>query len=108
MHQPRFSTAIQRTTLVLLQVCLFGILALAASKDLPMATNVTATTSGQSTLITVSGTAPLSYAVSHPDARTIFIELPGVDTSRLARNYRLATPLVEEVSIERGHKTGLR
>jgi type IV pilus assembly protein PilQ len=108
LHQSRFSTAVKRTTLVLLQVCLFAMLALAAPKDLPMATNVTATTSGQSTLITVSGTAPLSYAVSHPDARTIFVELPGVDTSRLAQHYKLATSLVEEVSIERGRKTGLR
>jgi type IV pilus assembly protein PilQ len=108
LHQPRFSTAIRRTTLVLLQVCLFGVLAVAAPKEQLTITNITATTSGQSTLITVSGTAPLPYSVLRPDARTIFVELPGVDTSRLAQSYKLSTPLVEEVSVERGRKAGLR
>src|SRR2546425_100647 len=68
MHQPRFSTAIQRTTLVLLQVCLFGILALAAPKQLPVATNVTATKSGQSTLTIVSGTAQQPFLAARPTA----------------------------------------
>lgn len=108
LHQPRFSTVIRRTTLVLLQVCLFGVLAVAAPKEQPTITNITATTSGQSTLITVSGTAPLPYSVLRPDARTIFVELPGVDTSRLGQNYKLSTPLVEDVSVERGRKAGLR
>src|SRR6266699_6993873 len=44
LQQPRFSRTIQRTTLVLRQVCLYGTLALAAPKDLPVATNITATT----------------------------------------------------------------
>ncbi len=43
LQQPRFSRTIQRTTLVLLQVCLYGTLALAVPKDLPVATNITAT-----------------------------------------------------------------
>src|SRR2546425_3992217 len=68
MHQPRFSTAIQRTTLVLLQVCLFGILALAAPKQLPVATNVTATKSGQSTLTIVSGTRQQRFLAARPTA----------------------------------------
>jgi type IV pilus assembly protein PilQ len=108
LHQPRIPTLIQRAMLVLLSVCLYGTLALAAPAKVPTVTNVTATTSGQSTLITVSGTSPLSFAVSRPDARTIFVELPGVDTSRLAQSYKLSTPLVEAVSIERGRKVGLR
>lgn len=108
LHQPRISTVIQRTTLVLLQVCLSGMLALAAPKEVPTITNLTATTSGQSTLITVSGTSPLPFSVSRPDARTIFVELPGVDTSRLTQNYNLSTPLVAAVSVERGRKVGLR
>jgi type IV pilus assembly protein PilQ len=108
LHQPRFSTAIKRTTLVLLQVCLFGVLALAAPKEVPTIKNITATTSGQSTLITVSGTAPLTYSVSRPDAYTILVELPGVDLSRLNQVLNLSTPLVESVSVERGRKAALR
>ncbi len=50
LHQPRFSTAIRRTSLVLLQVCLFGVLAVATPKEpskivgsLPSETTSTAT-----------------------------------------------------------------
>lgn len=108
LHQPRISTVIKRTTLVLLQVCLFGMLALAAPRQMPSITNVTATTSGQSTLITVSGTSPLPYSVSRPDGRTIFVELPGVDMSRISPTAQVSTALVESVNVERGRKTGLR
>jgi type IV pilus assembly protein PilQ len=108
LHQPRISTVIKRTTLVLLQVCLFGMLALAAPRQVPSITHVTATTSGQSTLITVSGTSPLPFSVSRPDARTIVVELPGVDMSRVAQTARLSTALVESVDVQRGRKAGLR
>jgi len=81
---------------------------LAAPKQAPTITNVTATTSGQTTLITVSGTSPLPFAVSRPDAHTILVDLPGVDVSRLVKNYNLSTALVESVSFERGRKTVLR
>src|SRR6267142_1270612 len=108
LHQPRYLTAIKRTTLVLFLVLLFGTLGLAATNNAPVATSLTATTSGPSTLITVSGTAPMPFSVSRPDGHTIFVELPGVDTSRLAPTYKLSTPLVEGVSIERGRRSGLR
>ncbi|HXD31820.1 MAG TPA: type IV pilus secretin PilQ [Pyrinomonadaceae bacterium] len=108
LHQPRISTVIKRTTLVLLSVCLFGMMALAAPRQAPAITNVTATTSGQSTLITVSGTSPLPFSVSRPDARTIVVELPGVDMSRVSQNVRLTSPLVDSVTVDRGRKAGLR
>jgi type IV pilus assembly protein PilQ len=82
--------------------------ALAAPKQVPSITHIAATTSGQSTLITVSGTTPLPFSVSRPDARTILVELPGVDTSRLSPTAKLSTPLVESVSVEKGRKAGLR
>ncbi|MCU1263843.1 MAG: Type pilus secretin PilQ/competence protein [Acidobacteria bacterium] len=50
LHQPRFSTAIRRTTLVLLQVCLYGVLAVATPKEPPTITNPA---SRQATLVTV-------------------------------------------------------
>lgn len=108
LHQPRISTVIKRTTLVLLQVCLFGMTALAAPRQAPSITNVTATTSGQSTLITVSGTSPLPFSVSRPDARTIVVELPGVDVSRVSQAAKFSTPLVDSVTVERGRKAALR
>jgi len=83
-------------------------MALAAPRQAPAITNVTATTSGQSTLITVSGTSPLPFSVSRPDARTIVVELPGVDMSRVSQNVRLTSPLVDSVTVDRGRKAGLR
>lgn len=54
LHQPRLSTAIGRTTLVLLQVCLYGVLAVAMPKELPTIAATTATTSGHATSVTGS------------------------------------------------------
>lgn len=48
-YQPRLSTAIQRTTLVLLQVCLLGTLAVAVAQEPLTATNAAATMSSQAT-----------------------------------------------------------
>jgi len=106
LHQP-LSKLLKRTTLVLLLVSLCSLVAFASPAQTAI-TSVTATTSGQSTLITVSGTSPLPYSVSRPDARTIFVELPGVDMTRIAQNNKMSTSLVEAVSVERGRKSGLR
>jgi len=100
LHQPRISKLLKRTTLVLLLVSLCSLVALASPAQTTAITSVTATTSGQSTLITVSGTSPLPYSVSRPDARTIFVELPGVDMTRITQNNKMATSLVEAVSVE--------
>src|ERR1700687_1777159 len=58
LHQPRYSTAIQRATLVLFLVLLSTTL-VAAANNVPLAGGVTATTAGPSTLITVAGTTPV-------------------------------------------------
>jgi type IV pilus assembly protein PilQ len=93
-----------RVTLVLLIVCSLSLVALAAGNSAPVATNVSATTSGAQTLITISGTAPMAYSVKRPDARTIVVELPGVDASRLSATYAVTSQLVEKVTVERETK----
>jgi len=92
----------RRGALVLLFVCSLYISALAGTNVTPFATNVSAATSGVSTFITISGTAPMAYKVSRPDTATLLIDLPGVDTTRLAETYTLGTPLVADVQVERG------
>ncbi|HKR02155.1 MAG TPA: secretin N-terminal domain-containing protein, partial [Pyrinomonadaceae bacterium] len=91
----------RRGALVLLLVCTLSVLAFASTKNLPVATSVSAYTSGSSTLITIYGTAPMAYSVSRPDARTVVVNLPGVDASRLADSYRVTSPLVSNVIVER-------
>jgi type IV pilus assembly protein PilQ len=91
----------RRGALVLLLVCSLSALAPASTKNAPVATNVSAYTSGSSTLITIYGTAPMAYSVSRPDTRTVMVNLPGVDASRLLDSYRVASPLVSGVLIER-------
>ncbi len=91
----------RRGALVLLLVCTLSVLAFAGTKNQPVATSVSAYTSGTSTLITIYGTAPMAYSVSRPDARTIMVNLPGVDASRLANSYTITSPLVSSVIFER-------
>jgi type IV pilus assembly protein PilQ len=90
-----------RGALVLLLVCTLSWPALAGAKGQPVATSVSAYTSGSSTLITIYGTAPMAYSVSRPDARTIMLNLPGTDASRLADSYSVRSPLVATVIVER-------
>lgn len=91
----------RRGALVLLLVCTLSVLAFAGTKTAPVATSVSAYTSGSSTLITIYGTAPMAYSVSRPDARTIMVNLPGVDASRLSNSYAVTSPLVSSVIFER-------
>jgi type II secretory pathway component GspD/PulD (secretin) len=93
----------RRGALVLSLVCSLFVSAWAGagSSIAPVATAVSATISGASTLITINGTAPMAYTVLRPDARTILIELPGVDATRLARTYTITSPLVASVTFER-------
>jgi type IV pilus assembly protein PilQ len=91
----------RRGALVLLLVCTLSVLALAGTKNQPVATSVSAYTSGSSTLITIYGTAPMAYSVSRPDMLTVMVNLPGVDASRLANSYSVTSPLVSGVVVER-------
>jgi hypothetical protein len=65
LHQPRYSTAIQRATLVLFLVLLSTTL-VAADNHVPGAAGVTATTAGPSTLVTVAGTTPSDQQPANP------------------------------------------
>lgn len=100
--------AIKRGALVLLLVCSLYALASAGPNLVPMATGVSATTSGASTFITISGTAPMAYTVSRPDVRTILVDLPGVDATRLAQSYTMGTPLVSGVMVERENRPNMK
>lgn len=72
----------------------------------PSVTEVTATSAGEETRIRIRGTAPLAYSVSHPDARTILIDLLDVNAAELQRYYSLSSPLVEGVIVERESGAG--
>ena len=100
MFQHLFGVTL-RGALVLLLVCTLSWPIFAGTKSQPVATSVSAYTSGSSTLITIYGTAPMAYSVSRPDARTIMLNLPGTDASRLADSYSVRSPLVETVVVER-------
>jgi type IV pilus assembly protein PilQ len=100
--------AIKRGALVLFFVCSLSVLALAKPSLSPMATGVSATTSGASTFITISATAPMAYTVSRPDPRTLLLDLPGVDATRLAESYSLGTPLVTGLMVERENRPNVK
>jgi type IV pilus assembly protein PilQ len=105
MFQHSFAITRRGALVLLLLVCLLPLHAFAGTKNAPVATSVSAYTSGSSTLITIYGTAPMAYSVSRPDARTIMVNLPSVDASRLANNYTVTSPLVSGVVIERELRT---
>jgi type IV pilus assembly protein PilQ len=96
--QEKLYGATKRGALVLWLVCSFSVFALASA---PVATGISTFVSGPTTRITIHGTAPMAYSVRRPDALTILIDLPGVDASRLSREYNFASPLVSGVALER-------
>jgi type IV pilus assembly protein PilQ len=100
----------RRGALVLFVVCLLGLTPLAngaaGASAAPVATSLRAITSGDATLITISGTAPMPYNVRRPDGRSVVVELPGVDGSQLAPAYEVASPLVEGLTVTRALRDG--
>ncbi|MDX6613240.1 MAG: type pilus assembly protein PilQ [Blastocatellia bacterium] len=103
---PPSFVAIRRFALVFSLVCSFSTVALSRSVKGPAATSIDVTTSEDTTFVTIAGTSPMSYSVSKPDTRTIVINLPGVNASRLAQIYSIDTPLVKGVTVERGLARG--
>ena len=105
-HPKTLSAATARGALVLLLVSAFGQMALgnspvgAAAARPPVATSLRAFVSGAATLITVSGTSPMPYAVRRPEPRLIVVDLPGVDGSQLSPSYGVTSPLVESVTVK--------
>ena len=100
----------RRGALVLLAVCLLAVTAFAngpvGAAAAPVATSLRAITSGEATLITISGTAPMPYTVRRPDGRSVVVELPGVDGSQLAPNYKVSSPLVESLTVRHSLREG--
>ncbi len=96
--------ATKRGALVLLLVCSFSVFARASA---PVATGLSAFVNGPTTRITIHGTAPMAYSVKRPDSYTLLIDLPGVDASRLSREYSFASPLVSGVALERTATLGV-
>src|SRR5438067_9144277 len=107
-----FLAATARGALVLLAVCSLQLLALgdspvgAAAVRTPVATSLRAITSGETTLIEISGTAPMPFTVRRPDARQLVVELPGVDASQLSASYSVSSPLVASVAVKRALRGG--
>src|SRR5919206_332444 len=106
-HTRKILAATCRGALVLLFACTLGRSAFgngpvgAAAAKAPVATSVRAVTSGAATLITIEGTAPMPYTVRRPEARTVVVELPGVDGSQLSPSYDVTSPLVGGVTVSR-------
>ncbi len=92
---------IRRGALVLLLMLSLANLSRAERLATPMATAIRATVSGDSTRITIAGTAPMAYAVERPSERLLVVELPGVDASKLASSYQVASPLVSSLTVRR-------
>lgn len=101
-----------RGALVLLVVCLLAVTAFAngpvGAAAAPVATSLRAITSGEATLITISGTAPMPYTVRRPDGRSVVVELPGVDGSQLAPAYEISSPLVEALTVRHSLREGVQ
>lgn len=112
MSSRKFISAITvRGALVLLLLCSSATLAHGASPKSaealkPVARSVRAATNGEATLITITGTAPMAYTVRRPGERLLVVELPGVDSSKLAPSYRVSSPLVSGVTVTRAERGG--
>ena len=89
---------LRRGALVLALACACA--AFAEARAGSLVTGVRATTEGALTRITVAASAPLAYGVRHADARTLTVELPGADATRLAPAYAVNSPLASGVSVE--------
>ena len=98
LHQP-LSAVVKRGALVLFLLCSIPTFAEAAASA-GLLTGVRTSINGDATRITFAGTAPLSYGVRRVDERTLMVELPGVDASRLASSYAPASPLVAGLTVQ--------
>lgn len=97
LHHP-LSAVIKRGALVLFLLCSISTLTHAATAGL--LTGVRTSVNGDATRITFAGTEPMAYGVRRVDERTLIVELPGVDASRLAPSYAPASPLVAGLTVQ--------
>ncbi|HEY0099622.1 MAG TPA: type IV pilus secretin PilQ [Pyrinomonadaceae bacterium] len=97
LHHP-LSAVIKRGALVLFLLCSISTFTHAATSRL--LTGVRTSVDGDATRITFAGTAPMTYGVRRVDERTLMVELPGVDATRLAPSYSPASPLVAGLTVQ--------
>ena len=97
-QQHPHSAVIKRGALVLFLLCSLSTFSVAASSRL--LTGVRTSVNGDATRITFAGTAPMAYGVRRVDERTLMVELPGVDATRLAASYAPASPLVAGLTVQ--------
>ncbi|MDX6271410.1 MAG: type pilus assembly protein PilQ [Acidobacteriota bacterium] len=97
-QQHPLSAVINRGALVLFLLCSLSTFSLASGSRL--LTGVRTSVNGDATRITFAGTSPLAYGVRRVDERTLLVELPGVDASRLAASYAPASPLVAGLTVQ--------
>jgi type IV pilus assembly protein PilQ len=97
-QQHPHSAVIKRGALVLFLLCSLSTFSMAASSRL--LTGVRTSVNGDATRITFAGTAPMAYGVRRVDERTLMVELPGVDATRLAASYAPASPLVAGLTVQ--------
>jgi hypothetical protein len=89
---------INRGALVLCMIC--SLLTFPQAANARLLTDVRTSLNGDSTLITFAATAPMTYGVRRMDERTLLVELPGVDATRLASSYTPASPLVAGLTVQ--------
>ncbi|HEV2798852.1 MAG TPA: type IV pilus secretin PilQ [Pyrinomonadaceae bacterium] len=97
-QQHPLTAVVKRGALVLFLLCSVSTFALASGARL--LTGVRTAVEGDATRITFAGTAPMAYGVRRIDERTLMVELPGVDATRLAASYAPASPLVAGLTVE--------
>ncbi|HZH31257.1 MAG TPA: secretin N-terminal domain-containing protein [Pyrinomonadaceae bacterium] len=97
-QQHPHSAVIKRGALVLFLLCSLSTFSTVFGARL--LTGVRTSVNGDATRITFAGTRPLAYGVRRVDERTLLVELPGVDATRLAASYTPASPLVAGLTVQ--------
>ncbi|HJR08536.1 MAG TPA: type IV pilus secretin PilQ [Pyrinomonadaceae bacterium] len=97
-QQHPLSAVIKRGALVLFLLCSVSTFSQAATARL--LTGVRTSVEGDATRIKFAANAPLAYGVRRIDERTLMVELPGVDASRLANSYSTTSPLVAGLTVQ--------
>lgn len=91
--------AADRGALVLFLLCQLNLSGLAARPAPAFAIAVRTSVAGETTRVTVTGTAPLPHGLRRIDDATLVVELPGVDAAKLSPSYLSNSPLVAGVSV---------
>jgi type IV pilus assembly protein PilQ len=97
----RAKAAMVLTTLLSMTIALCGPVMAGVQQTTKGVVALRTTAGGDQTRIIVEGTAELPYTIYRPDERTILVDLPGVDASRLDEAYTVDSSGVERIQVER-------